>query len=239
MSLDTIAFLHSLRQVAAGNDAIGRLFTLLEDEAPGRAWIAGGAVRSHVLDGYVHTKDLDVFVHAGAMPSVHALLLRHGRLESTPFGSRRWRPAGSDVYVDVMEVESFDNGVERCASMDDVLRQFDFTANALAVDIADGAFLDPVGGQRDARARVLRAVRLDYPDEPIVPGASLTRLDVLWFRFVHYAKALDFRFERHTREWVHAQRHRGDRADAFAAVFFAVAPGAADEVLARPAAEDA
>lgn len=219
-----------------GFEAIGQATA---DIPPGQVFLAGGALRSLALSGALHTKDLDFFVSAMHSGPMLAKLAANGELTHGPFGSPRWRPAGSATCIDVMVIEHFDNGVERCHDITSVLRQFDFTANAIAMDLQSGQVFDPVSGLTDCRHRMLRAVRLDYPDEPFVSGAPLTRLDVLWMRLVHYAHKLGFAIEPTTLAWLLANQHRQQHTDTFAQLFFPVAPQAVAAVLAQQVAPEA
>ena len=107
-----------------------------------------------------------------------------------------------------------------CENIVDALNQFDFTGNALAVDVRGDRLFDPQNGLRDMRQRLMRMVRFDYPDEPILPGNRLGRLTVLWFRILHYAAELDLAIEPVTRGWLvrhgSAERH----LDVFSEDFF-------------------
>ncbi len=76
--------------------------------------------------------------------------------------------------------------------------------------------------------RLMRAVRLDYPEEPIRPGHPLTRTTVLWFRILHYSAMLNLTVEPLTLQWLRANRKCSKDVGAFTTTFFPVHPGALD-----------
>lgn len=119
-----------------------------------------------------------------------------------------------------MPIDRFFNGLWRCEDIVDALNQFDFTGNAIAVDLRTGAIFDPQNGRRDMARRILRGVRFDYPDEPIAPGQVLTRPVVLWFRLVYYARLLGLTIEPVTKAWLNAHRAFERWRGEYAATFF-------------------
>jgi tRNA nucleotidyltransferase/poly(A) polymerase len=182
-------------------------------------YLAGGAVRDVLDGGRSWSKDLDFFFDERDLEPVAAELGRVGRIERTPFGSPRWFPdGGGDFSCDLIAVQRFHNGFGRCHDIVDVLRQFDFTANAVAVDLRRGHFYDPVGGVDDIRRRVMRILRFDYRDEPIVPGLDLSRRQVLWLRVVHHVARLGFEIEPETLAWLRENPAQGKR-DRYEEVF--------------------
>src|SRR5678816_3587822 len=101
-----------------------------------------------------------------------------------------------------MAIQRFHNGYGRCDDIVQILRQFDFTANAMALDLRSGRFHDPFDGTGDLRRRIMRAVRLDIPDEPVVPGHDLTRAQCLWLRLIHYTLRVGLDIEPETLAWL-------------------------------------
>lgn len=181
--------------------------------------LAGGAVRD-ALRGKMGIKDFDIFVTGPTFDAFVASLEVHGAIRYGPFGSPRWFPGEGSPYADVISVDRFENGVERCFEIDDALRQFDFTANAVAIDLRNLALHDPLSGIADARAKVLRCIRFDYPNEPIAPGESLTRQEVLWIRLNHYANILGFEPDPVTRDWITSHSNYAAAVPLFASRFF-------------------
>ena len=184
-------------------------------------FLAGGAVRDVLLDQAHPRKDFDFFIDGVDPEWVIAILGRLGTVSWGPFGSPRWFPAGStQSYCDIIHIRRFWNGVGHCQSIVDALRQFDFTANAVAIDVKNGTFFDPVSGSKDIERHVMRAVRLDYPDEPISELCTLTRLSVLWFRILHYAAICRLKIEVETRKWLIRNSAYREDYNTFATVFF-------------------
>lgn len=181
--------------------------------------IAGGAVRN-ALRGSSQAKDFDIFVTGRNFEQFVNCLSRYGTLTYGPFGSPRWHPSVSATYADIISVNRFENGVGRCLNIDDALRQFDFTANAVAVDLRTFTVHDPVGGLQDLKNSIMRCVRFDYPDEPIFPGELLTRNEVVWIRLVHYANLLGLTPEPITDRWIERHASYEDAAPVFAERFF-------------------
>lgn len=211
-----------------------RLFTSLLEAPGGPVWsrllesfpqvdifLAGGAVRGMLSNRNVAPRDFDVFVGGCEVERLLSALASLGHIEYGPFGSPRWYPTkGASFYYDVIPIDRFVNGLWICRNITDVLNQFDFTVNAVAVDLRSKEFFDPQNGVRDIQMKIMRAVRFDYPDEPIAPTVPLTRLEVLWFRILHYAAALKLSIEPLTREWLCAHQRYEKNRERFTATFF-------------------
>lgn len=199
-----------------------RTIAILLDTLPDlEICLAGGALRDAFLGRTEPRGDFDLLLAGEPVPEALAIAASDGTVTSTPFGSPRWYPAGCETrYADVMPVVRFDNGLWPCEDVVDVLNQFDFTANAVAVDLRTGRFFDPQNGRRDIGRRVMRAIRFDAPDEPIVRGHPLERNTVLWFRILHYAVKLGFAIEPVTLRWLAAGRANRKQAEVFEREFF-------------------
>lgn len=202
-----------------------RTFEKAASLEPGvRIYLVGGVVRDIVSRGAITSKDFDFMLEGEGAEFLVERLAREGSLTRGPFGSPRWYPAGeSESYADLIPVDGFNNGLWHCRDIVDVLNQFDFTANAIAVELATGKVFDPQNGIRDAGERVIRAVRFDYPDEPISPRTTLTRLSVLWIRLAHYANALGFLVEPVTARWLLDHAAYEKDAGEFSKLFFSPA----------------
>ncbi len=197
------------------------LSAVLKDYPNLKIYAAGGVVRDLLLGKSTPPKDFDFLLAGESVDGALALLAEEGRLVETPFGSPRWYPPGQgSCYCDAIPIVRFHNGLWPCADIVDALNQFDFTANAVAFDLRTGQFYDPQNGRRDLLRQTMRAVRFDYPDEPISAATTLTRNAVLWFRILHYAAKLDFEFEPVTRRWLQAHRHYAECLNDFTATFF-------------------
>lgn len=170
-------------------------------------FLAGGTIRDIVLKRKRPPKDFDFFLGGDRYPSVIAALKKRGKMILGPFGSPRWFPENrEECHADIIPIDGFYNGLWYCKDIRDVLNQFDFTGNAIAVDLRTGHVHDPQNGIRDLSFRIMKMVRFDYPDEPIQSGHPLHRLAVLWFRVLHYAAVLGLVIEPVTLRWLRANR---------------------------------
>lgn len=184
-------------------------------------FLAGGAVRDTILNNNTIPKDFDLFIGGHGYPAVISQLKAHGKINKGPFGSPRWYPKhNSTDYADIIPIAKFYNGLWRCSDIKDVLNQFDFTGNAIGIDLRNGEIHDPQNGIRDLSRRMMRAVRFDYPDEAILPGHPITRTTVLWFRILHYAALLDLTIEPVTFQWLEDHKDCNNDLDLFEEYFF-------------------
>jgi len=184
-------------------------------------YLAGGALRNIILGGDNKCKDFDIFINVEHLQNAVIRLGLHGSVQYGPFNSPRWHPIGAgEVYCDLIPIERFYTGLWRCEDIVDVLNQFDFTANAVALDLRSADLFDPVHGLRDIHRRAIRAVRFDYPDAPFMPGQKLSRLQVLWLRLIHYAAKLNFTIEPLTLRWLREHQRYADGAEQFSEIFF-------------------
>jgi hypothetical protein len=166
-------------------------------------YLAGGVLRNLLSESTTCSKDFDFFITGEGEDLFLQYLAERGHLSYGPFGSPRWHgPQSDSCYCDIISINSFDNGMWKCKDIVDVLNQFDFTANAVAIDLRTNELFNPQNGIRDAQQRIMRAVRFDYPDERISCSTTLTRNSVLWMRLNHYASALGFEVEHVTLEWL-------------------------------------
>lgn len=191
-------------------------------------FLAGGSLRDLLHSGGRKPKDLDLFLEGNDLEAALAKLSLEGTIHYGPFGSPRWFPLGTcDFYCDLISVPRFFNGLWSCRDIVDVLNQFDFTANAVALDIRSGAFHDPQNGRRDLSQGMMKAVRFDYPEEPIAPGQRLSRPSVVWFRILHYAAALGLKIEPVTLRWLRAHQSHLALTKDFETLFFPLSPSMA------------
>ena len=187
-----------------------------------KAYIAGGVAREVIRGCRRGAKDFDFFISGADSDAFLRDLSRFGELSYGPFGSPRWTPSPNkrSIYADVIVIERFNNGLWQCEDMVDALNQFDFTANAIGFDLRSETILNPQNGVRDATRNVMRAVRFDFPDEPIPGAPDLSRLGVLWIRLVHYSNILSMEVEPHTKTWIMGNGRYSDQVSDFARTFF-------------------
>lgn len=166
-------------------------------------YVAGGAIRNLLMGLPDQSKDWDFFFAGNDLKSAISSLKIQGRLTETPYGAPRWFPSNTDNrYADLIPIGEFIPGLWKCEDITDVLNQFDFTANAIAFDLRTGSAFNPQNGARDAKRRIMRMVRFDYPNGPYRTGAALDRNVVLWFRIIHYASHLHLQIEPLTKGWL-------------------------------------
>jgi tRNA nucleotidyltransferase/poly(A) polymerase len=132
-----------------------------------KAWIVGGAIRDRLLGR--REGDLDVVVAADPEGPARGLeALGFGRAVAiSDRAPRVFRVAGRGD-LDLAELER--------GSIEGDLARRDFTANAIALDLADGRWIDPYGGVEDVRRRRLRLVSAANLREDPLRGFRAARL---------------------------------------------------------------
>ena len=161
-------------------------------DVPG-VWIVGGAVRDALIGR--DPRDLDLVVEGDAGGGRAAARRGHGRARPLRHGHGRGRrstsppPAASATTRPGALPE-----VELGVPLREDLARRDFSVNAIAVRLADGALESVPGALEDLAARRLRALHeRSFLDDP-------TRL----LRLVRYGARLRFPIEEETREWAFA-----------------------------------
>ncbi|MGZ4275010.1 MAG: HDIG domain-containing metalloprotein, partial [Solirubrobacteraceae bacterium] len=120
-------------------------------EAPGEAWIVGGAVRDRLAG--LPTSDFDVAVAGEVAPAARIIARSaggHAFALSESFGA--WRVVAHDHswQVDLVPLMG--------ASIEADLAARDFTVNAIALPVRGGECIDPYSGREDLAAGRLRMV---------------------------------------------------------------------------------
>ena len=155
-----------VQAVAAGDPAAQTASSMLQ-RAGGRVFVVGGAVRDAVMGK--DPKDIDLMVTGLPADRVSELLeALPGRVDYTgkDFGVFRYRFKGHEVEIALPRRERStgdkhtDFAVEPDHEMspEEDFGRRDFTANAMGVDMATGALVDPFNGQKDIEDGVLRSV---------------------------------------------------------------------------------
>ncbi len=150
------------------------------------AYLVGGAVRDELLG--LDSKDADFLVLGVDTEQLRAALAPHGRVEDLVVAARlvgvRLIPrdkrireltrAGIEFAPPRKEVSTgpgrhdFEIVADPSLSLEDDMRRRDFTVNAMARRVADGELFDPLGGQADLEARVLRTVSAQsFREDPL------------------------------------------------------------------------
>jgi poly(A) polymerase len=162
------------------DDLLARCVNVLKADGTA-AWLVGGTVRDQLLGRDSH--DIDIAVGTGALAIARKLA---NMLGGAYFPLDVERETGRVVMSDRAVI---DVALLRGAEIQDDLAARDFTINALARSLADpGQLIDPFHGEKDLRARIVRAVN----DQVFV--ADPARL----MRAIRLAASLDFSIEPHT-----------------------------------------
>ena len=144
-----------------------------------RVYTVGGTVRDELL-GHPR-KDLDLLVTSLPQPDLLRCLRPYGRVQLTgrAFGVIKLLPYGwdgppIDVALPRTEISTgighrdFEVTFDHTLPVETDLGRRDFTINAMAIDLADGHLLDPLGGYEDLQQRRLRQVSIvAFPEDPL------------------------------------------------------------------------
>ena len=165
-------------------------------DVPG-VWIVGGAVRDALIGR--RPRDLDLVVEGDAgVAEAAARRLGADTVVHDRFGTATVTAAG-DVNIAAARRERYEHpgalpDVELGVPLAEDLARRDFSVNAIAVRLVDGALEAVPGALEDLAGRRLRALHeRSFLDDP-------TRL----LRLVRYGARLRFPIEEETREWAFA-----------------------------------
>lgn len=130
-------------------------------EAAGfKAYLVGGAVR----DIFLHKKPHDFDVATNATPQDVMKLFRTVIPTGFEHGTVTVHHSGLEIEVTTFRTESgYSDGrhpdsVNYAATIEEDLARRDFTINAIAADLKDGRIVDPFGGRRDIKKKIIRTV---------------------------------------------------------------------------------
>lgn len=149
------------------------------------AYVAGGAVRDHLLGRAPH----DVDVATSARPDDVVSLWPDARLVGAAFGVVLVRAGGETIEVATFRREGIYRDGRRPSeisfgTLEDDARRRDFTVNGLYLDPASGEVRDLVDGRADLERRILRAIG--------DPAARFREDHLRLLRAVRLAAELDF-----------------------------------------------
>jgi tRNA nucleotidyltransferase (CCA-adding enzyme) len=147
--------------------------------AGGRPVVVGGAVRDH-LRGHA-PKDVDVEVYGLSLEALErALSVFDVYAVGRSFGVLKVNVAGAQGVTETFDVSlprrdskrgtghrGFVVEVDETMSFTDAAARRDFTINAMGIDLASGALMDPHGGANDLAAGVLRHVSDAFDEDPL------------------------------------------------------------------------
>jgi tRNA nucleotidyltransferase (CCA-adding enzyme) len=150
------------------------------------AYLVGGAVRDELL-GH-ESKDADFLVPGVDTDGLKRALEPHGKVEDLVVAGRlvgarlyprdksirRLAPAGIEFAPPRKEVSTgpgrhdFEIVADASLSVDEDMRRRDFTVNAMARRLQTGEIVDPLGGRKDLKQRVLRTVSpSSFAEDPL------------------------------------------------------------------------
>ena len=133
--------------------------SLIRERAPvAGVWLVGGSVRDLLLGRPV--LDIDLVVNGDPRAVARTLAASNGG-SPFPLSERHgaWRVVSGADTIDVAACRG---------SIEQDLAQRDFTVNAIAIALDDGAVVDPCGGRDDLELRLLRAVSdTAFADDPL------------------------------------------------------------------------
>lgn len=212
---------HLIADKILNNESVRLIKDSCGDLLGENAFVCGGAIRNLCM-GRDDVKDLDVFIDNRKVRFNEIIdrLKKIGRVEYGQYGAPRLYIDGKNPYIDIVPFTNFDGYGCPIDGVDDLLMNFDFTANAMGVNIMTGDFYDPVNGVKDIEDKVLRAVRLDFPEMPVSDKIALSAVSVFWFRLLHYQNQLGFAFDEATELWIIDNKYRLCDLDEFKKYFF-------------------
>jgi len=141
----------------------------------GRPRVVGGCVRDWLLG--LEPKDFDVEVPGVNFETLHRVLAPFGATDvvGRSFGVIKLRLGGTEYDFSLPRRESKTGSGHRGflvepepnLSDSEAAARRDFTVNAIAYDPFIGTLIDPHGGERDLRARVLRHTSAAFTEDPL------------------------------------------------------------------------
>jgi len=169
-----------MNREAANEASRGASLSFLEEiyQQGGQAYEVGGTVRDGLL-GLAH-KDLDLVVTRIPLPRLKEILAKHGGVHEVgkSFGVLKFRPRGEakDLDIALPRTEKsvgsghrdFEVNFDPNIPIELDLQRRDFTLNAMARDMKSGRLIDPFGGERDLRDKVLKQVFSEtFKEDPL------------------------------------------------------------------------
>ena len=144
--------------------------------------MVGGFVRDHLLG--VRTKDVDIEVFGLGVEKFEALLANFGKVHAVGRAFGVFRVAGIDVDFSLPRRDSkrgpghrgFDVAPDPSLDFAEAARRRDLTVNSIGLDPLTGEVLDPHGGRRDLKRRILRATDSTHFSEDPLRGLRVAQL---------------------------------------------------------------
>lgn len=210
--------LHTFRRVLDDEN----LFLLLT-KSSFDIFLCGGFVRNVILGIDNSFSDIDLFFQCkdSELNFFVREISNYGGVELGPFGAPRLLLKDKKIgYIDIVPFSCFKVSKEPINDINQLLENFDFTANAIGLSLKDNILYDPLNALSDISNKILRAVRFDFPDKQVSLNISLSTLSVFWFRLLTYQHKLDFSFDVDTYRWICQNKFRYDDLMLFEQYFF-------------------
>ena len=157
-----------------------------------KAYLVGGAVR----DIFLHKKPHDFDVATNATPQDVIKLFRTVIPTGFEHGTVTVHFEGLEIEVTTFRTESgYSDGrhpdsVNYAATIEEDLSRRDFTINAIAADLKNGKIVDPFGGRKDIKRKIIRTVGNDH-ERFMEDGLRPVRC-------IRFASKLGFSIEKYT-----------------------------------------
>jgi tRNA nucleotidyltransferase (CCA-adding enzyme) len=151
--------------------------------AHGKIYEVGGAVRDKYISPILPDKDKDYLVTGIPLEELCSLLCRFGKVDlvGKSFGVIKFSQSekfnGGQVFDIAIPRKEMSTGVghkdfkveyDHNLTVEDDLQRRDFTINAMAEDLPTGKLVDPLGGRRDIKKRLIRMTHLDsFKEDPL------------------------------------------------------------------------
>ncbi len=149
----------------------------------GKIYEVGGAVRDKYISPILSDKDKDYLVTGIPLEELCSLLCRFGKVDlvGKSFGVIKFSPSHRfsgeqifDIAIPRKEVSTglghkdFKVEYDHNLSVEDDLNRRDFTINAMAEDLSSGRLVDPLGGRKDIKNRLIRITNPDsFKEDPL------------------------------------------------------------------------
>ncbi|MGD0279888.1 MAG: CCA tRNA nucleotidyltransferase [Smithella sp.] len=184
-------------------------------------YIAGGCIRDLIINEHRKIHDFDLFINGSELliEKFLARLCSVGKLTNGPFGAPRLYFKDT-IYWDIVPFYKFVVSNHEIRDINDLLMNFDFTANAIALDIKTRNLINPLNGIKDIESKILRATHFNFPEKNVSDNIKLSTLSVFWFRLVHYQSYLNFKFDNRTMDWIILNKYRINDIELFKKHFF-------------------
>jgi tRNA nucleotidyltransferase (CCA-adding enzyme) len=149
----------------------------------GKIYEVGGAVRDKYISPILPDKDKDYLVTGIPLEDLCSLLCRFGKVDlvGKSFGVIKFSPSekfnGGQIFDVAIPRKEMSTGVghkdfhveyDHNLKVEDDLGRRDFTINAMAEDLSTGQLVDPLGGRKDIKKRLIRMTHPDsFKEDPL------------------------------------------------------------------------